>query len=150
VVTAGVTTLLPVKATLPTPWSIVTDVAPVTVQVSWVVSPGEIDDGLASKLFIAGISAAHPGAAPSVRYTHPVASIRKIMIGINSFFIHAPPYLHSNSLNFQRPHYKPATTNPGTVMNITSTKHYTTTCSRIMKDFHSISSSDIFIVDYAR
>ena len=47
VVATGVTTLVPVKATLPTPWSMLTEVAPVTLQLSVEDSPAAMDGGLA-------------------------------------------------------------------------------------------------------
>jgi len=53
-VAAGETALDPVKATLPIAWSMLTDVAPDTVQLSVDDSPAEILAGLALKDSIAG------------------------------------------------------------------------------------------------
>ena len=53
VVADGITTLLPDKATLPIPWSILTVDAPVTVQLSVEDPPDEMVGGLAPKELIA-------------------------------------------------------------------------------------------------
>ena len=53
-VTLGATALGPVRATLPIPWSMLTAVAPVTVQLSVEDSPAEIFDGLALKELMTG------------------------------------------------------------------------------------------------
>jgi hypothetical protein len=49
VVEPGITTLLPVRATLPIPWSILTVVAPETLQLSIDDSPAVMVGGLAPK-----------------------------------------------------------------------------------------------------
>jgi hypothetical protein len=54
VVALGITALLPDKATLPIPWSILTVVAPVTLQLSVEDSPAAMLGGLALKEFISG------------------------------------------------------------------------------------------------
>jgi hypothetical protein len=52
-VAPGITTLVPVKATLPIPWSILTVVAPVTFQLRVEDSPGAMVAGLEPKELIA-------------------------------------------------------------------------------------------------
>jgi hypothetical protein len=90
VVALGITALLPVKATLPIPWSILTVVAPDTFQVSVEDPPAEMLGGLASKEFMTGgwpevvTVIGPPGKQPAVNIT---ASRSK---GI-SFFILSPP-----------------------------------------------------------
>jgi hypothetical protein len=54
VVTLGITALLPVKATLPIPWSILTLLAPDTFHLSVEDPPEEIVDGSASKELMTG------------------------------------------------------------------------------------------------
>jgi hypothetical protein len=54
VVAAGITTLLPAKATLPIPWSMLIVVAPVTLQLSVEDAPAEILAGLAPNELMTG------------------------------------------------------------------------------------------------
>ena len=54
VVSEGDTLIAPFNATIPTPWSISTIVAPTTLQLRIVPSPGLIATGLASKYSITG------------------------------------------------------------------------------------------------
>jgi hypothetical protein len=100
VVALGITALLPVKATLPIPWSMLTVLAPETLQLSVEDSPAEMLSGLASKELIAG-------CWPEVLIvTGPLAksqpAVNTITIsrtkGINFFMLHLP-----DNLNTPRP-----------------------------------------------
>jgi hypothetical protein len=65
-VALGATALVPVRATLPIPWSMLTDLAPEVFQFSVEDSPVEILEGLASKELITGDSIL-AGAQPGMR-----------------------------------------------------------------------------------
>jgi hypothetical protein len=89
VVAAGATALVPVKATLPIPWSILTMVAPETLQLRFDVSPTEILDGEALKETIDGcwpgvLKVIGPHAQPT---TSSGISIPK---RIRFFIVHLP------------------------------------------------------------
>jgi len=84
VVVVGDTALVPDRATLPMPWSILTEVAPVTVQSSSADCPDEIFDGLALKELITGWLIRLIGPQPA-KHRHAKRSTRTIL-----FMVHLP------------------------------------------------------------
>jgi hypothetical protein len=72
VVVTGLTAVVPDKATVPTPLSMVTVVASVTLQLKVELSPAVIVDGTAEKELIMGVA----GGVP----LHPVIKIKAISI----------------------------------------------------------------------
>jgi hypothetical protein len=87
VVALGITALLPLKATLPIPWSILTLVAPDTSHVSVEDSPTAIVGGSASNDFMTGDSVVVVTVSPvkSQPAVHITTSRSK---GINFFMLH--------------------------------------------------------------
>ena len=87
VVAEGITTLLPVKATLPIPWSILTVLAPETDQLSVEDSPAAMFGGLAPNEFIAAnwvVLVKLAKLQPAVRLSTTISIIN----GINLFTFH--------------------------------------------------------------
>jgi hypothetical protein len=83
----GITTLLPLSATLPMPWSILTVVAPETLQLSVDDSPAEIVGGLAPNEFIAADWLVVVRFIPAKSQPAANSNIRR-MNGINFFMLH--------------------------------------------------------------
>jgi len=89
VVADGITTLLPAKATLPIPWSMLAVLAPETDQLSVEDSPAAMLGGLAPKEFIAAdwvvvVKLIPDKSQPAVRVSITV----NITNGINFFTLH--------------------------------------------------------------